>query len=143
MEITRQEWIDYFLKRAKNQIREQPEGNDITRVKDQIREQLAAIDITLTDEETKYVASKLNEINADGLWDEEPKKNTQQAPKKKPTMQQAHIQVAVELFSFRSALIKAGFTKNEAIELCGQFLQASIMSANARPNRVNIPMVIR
>lgn len=127
MEITRQEWIDYFLKRAKDQIRKQP----------------AAIDITLTDEETKYVVEKLNEIDADGLWDEEPKEKTQQAPKKKPTMQQAHIQMAVELFSFRSALIKAGFTKNEAIELCGQFLQASIMSVNVRPNRVNIPMVIK
>ena len=112
-------------------------------MKDQIREQLAAIDITLTDEETKYVVEKLNEIDADGLWDEEPKEKTQQAPKKKPTMQQAHIQMAVELFSFRSALIKAGFTKNEAIELCGQFLQASIMSVNVRPNRVNIPMVIK
>ena len=143
MEITRQQWIDFFLKRAKDQIREQPAGNDITKVKDQIREQLAAIDITLTDEETKYVTEKLNEVDADGLWDEEPKRKWQQTPKKKPTMQQAHIQIAVELFSFRSALIKAGFTKNEAIELCSQFLQASIMSANARPNRVNIPMVIR
>ena len=143
MEITRQQWIDFFLKRAKDQIREQPAENDITKAKDQIREQLAAIDITLTDEETKYVIEELNEIDADGLWDEEPKKNMQQAPKKKPTMQQAHIQVAVELFSFRSALIKAGFTKNEAIELCGQFLQASIMSASVRPNRVNIPMVIK
>ena len=127
MEITRQEWIDYFLKRAKDQIRKQPAENDVARV----------------DEETKYVVEKLNEIDADGLWDEEPKEKTQQAPKKKPTMQQAHIQMAVELFSFRSALIKAGFTKNEAIELCGQFLQASIMSVNVRPNRVNIPMVIK
>lgn len=131
------------MERARDQIRKQPAENDITRVKNQIREQLAAIDITLTDEETKYVVEKLNEIDADGLWAEEPKKNTQQAPKKKPTMQQAHIQVAVELFSFRSALIKAGFTKNEAIELCGRFLQASIMSVDVRPNRVNIPMVIR
>lgn len=143
MEITRREWIEFFLERAKDQIKEQPAENDITKVKDQIREQLAAIDITLTEEETKYVTEKLNEIDADGLWDEEPKEETQQAPKKKPTMQQTYVQMAVELFSFRSALIKAGFTKNEAIELCDQFLQASIMSANVRPNRVNIPMVIR
>lgn len=115
----------------------------MTKVKDQIREQLAAIDITLTDKETKYITEELDETIADGLWDEEPKPKRQQAPEKKPTMQQVHIQMAVELFSFRSALIKAGFTKNEAIELCDQFLQASIMSANARPNRVNIPMVIR
>ena len=143
MELTRKQRIDYFLRRAKDQISNPLAETDMAKVKDQIREQLAAIDITLTNEETKYVIKKLNEIDADGLRDEEPKKNTQQAPKKKPTMQQAHIQMAVELFSFRSALIKAGFTKNEAIELCGQFLQASIMSANARPNRVSIPMVIR
>lgn len=115
----------------------------MAKVKDQIREQLTAIDITLTDKEEKYVTEKLDEIIADGLWDEEPKPKRQQAPEKKPTMQQVHIQMAVELFSFRSALIKAGFTKNEAIELCGQFLQASIMSVNVRPNRVNIPMVIK
>lgn len=125
----------------------------MTKVKDQIREQLAAIDITLTDKEAKYVTEELDEYITDGLWDEEPKPKRQQASErkptmqqateKKPTMQQAHIQMAVELFSFRSALIKAGFTKNEAIELCDQFLQASIMSASVRPNRVNIPMVIR
>ncbi len=115
----------------------------MAKVKDQIREQLAAIDITLTDKETKYITEKLDEIITDGLWDEEPKPKRQQAPEKKPTMQQVHIQMAVELFSFHSALIKAGFTKNEAIELCDQFLQASIMSATIRPNKPNIPMVIR
>lgn len=136
MEITRDRWIKFFLNEAKK-------GKDYTI--EQIDSLLKEINVEMTDAEKLYVSEELAKINSDDLWgDEEPEKKTEERQQAKAdNMQQAHDRMARDLFNVCKAFIKAGFTRDEAVMLSGQYMQASINIAHVIAKPKHMPMVIR